>query len=138
MKKSKPRGGTRPDVGQSRINQRGRKPHRGWTTMGRSAVTDSNPHSGRRHLLRRVLIAAAILALGWLTFLDSHSLVKRLRWHAERDALQAENSALTLEIERLEREVEKGLSDEVVESVAREQYGMRRPGEIVYRVETVE
>lgn len=89
----------------------------------------------RRRLRNRVLLVGAIFMATWLTFFDSHSLAKRIGWHRELGQLQEENAYLRSEIERLEEEVARGLSDEMVEKIAREEYGMRRPGETVYRVE---
>jgi len=87
-------------------------------------------------VLRRRLILAAVAALAvWLAFFDSHSLYKRVRWHHEAARLRAENEALRQQTEDLSEKLAEGLSDEVVEQIAREQYGMRRPGETVYRVE---
>ena len=74
----------------------------------------------------------------WLAFFDSHSLARRVAWHQEATRLRAENQALRDDIERLEVQVEEARSDEMVETIAREQYGMRRPGERVYRVETAQ
>ena len=82
---------------------------------------------------RLVWIAAAALA-GWLLFFDSHSLVQRFAWHGELRDVRADNVRLAAEIERLEQELERGLSDETVERIARGEYGMRRPGEQVFRV----
>jgi cell division protein FtsB len=61
--------------------------------------------------------------------------MKRLSWHNERAGIQKENATLASEIERLEKEIDRGLSDETVEKIAREHYGMRREGETVYPVE---
>ena len=67
-------------------------------------------------------------------FFDSHSVYKRVTWHREVTALEAENAQLRAEIERLEAELEQGLSDEEIERIAREQYGMQREGETVYPI----
>lgn len=88
-----------------------------------------------RRLRNRLFAAAAVLLLVWLTFFDSHSLVKRVTWHHEVQELREENEHLTGEIDRLEREVRQGLSDQAVERIAREEFGMRRPGETVYRIQ---
>lgn len=89
-----------------------------------------------RYRLRRVLFAAGILLLAtWLLFFDSHNIVKRIRWHHELAELEKRNEELQLEIDKLERQLSEAGSGEVVEEIAREQYGMRRPGERVYRVE---
>jgi cell division protein FtsB len=86
--------------------------------------------------LRRMVVASVILALGlWFLFLDSHSLFKRLQYAAERNHLRSEVVRLQEANAELEAQVAAGLTEEIVEKVAREQYGMRRPGETVYPLE---
>ncbi len=104
--------------------------------MGRSVLLKSLSDEVRRRMSRRLILSIAIFTIVWIAFFDSHSLVKRFSWHQEHAELLAQNEAVAAEIERLELELEKGLSDEVVEEIAREHYGMRRPGETVYRVKT--
>jgi cell division protein FtsB len=83
---------------------------------------------------RRFVITLVLLALIWVSFLDSHSFVRRVRWHVQaREALQT-NSRLRAEIERLREEIADGISDADIERIARTQYGMSRPGEVVYRI----
>lgn len=96
-------------------------------------MTSSKKPSSR--LLRRLLLAAVVLLAVWVLFFDSHSVIKRLRWHREYTELSAENEHLRQEIDVLEDRLDDPLSDEVVEQIAREEYGMRRPGETVYPVE---
>jgi cell division protein FtsB len=87
-------------------------------------------------LVRRRLVLIGIVAvLLWVMFFDSHSVLKRLRWSAQANELEKANTELRVEIEQLETDIGTASSPEVVEKVAREQYGMRRPGETVYRVE---
>jgi cell division protein FtsB len=100
-----------------------------------ASATPSTSDAPRRHLQGPLLVVAALLAALWFTFFDSHSLVKRIRWHQEAARLTEENEALRREIEILEERLAEPLSDEVIEKIAREEYGMRRPGETVYRVE---
>lgn len=84
------------------------------------------------------LIAAGLLALAaWVLFFDSHSVIRRAGYARELSRLTAENARLEAENVVLARQLEQGLNADIVERVAREQYGMRRPGERVYRVETV-
>ncbi|HMB93321.1 MAG TPA: septum formation initiator family protein [Rhodothermales bacterium] len=86
--------------------------------------------------LRRPLIGLAMLVAAlWFAFFDSHSLAKRIAWHHESQQLLEENTRLQQEINVLEARLAQPLSDEVIEKIAREQYGMRRPGETVYRIE---
>ena len=84
---------------------------------------------------RLLLLVGALLVAVWLLFLDSHSLVRRWQWHSELEQLRVENAALEQRIADLEAKLEQGIPDEVVEEIAREQYGMQRPGETVYPVE---
>lgn len=95
--------------------------------------------SSRRRPLGRILFLAAVVGLGlWIVLLDSHSLANRVKWHLEYADLQAENEQLRQEIEQLEAKLAAPVTDEVIEQIAREEYGMRRPGETVYRVEVVD
>ncbi len=85
-------------------------------------------------LRRRLMLAGLVVAAVWFAFFDSHSLLQRVQYYADAQALSAENTRLQAENAVLHRDLNAGLSDEVVEKVAREQYGMRRPGETVYPV----
>lgn len=86
--------------------------------------------------LRTRLLLAGLLMLGlWLLFFDSHSVLQRVQWHHELATLREENVRLEAEIATLETQMNELDSDLVIERIAREQYGMRRPGETVYRIE---
>lgn len=74
----------------------------------------------------------------WVGFFDSHSIYKRLSWHREAQLIEAENLELQREIERLDRQLEVDVSDEIIEQLAREQYGMRKEGETVYPIKELE
>ncbi|PSQ62301.1 MAG: septation ring formation regulator EzrA [Bacteroidetes bacterium QH_2_64_26] len=71
----------------------------------------------------------------WVLFFDSHSLLQRYHWQQELEATQRENAALREDIERLRTQLDRPLSDSAVERIAREEYGMKRPNETIYRVE---
>ena len=89
----------------------------------------------KRRLRKIILWVVVAAALGSFLFLDSHSLLKRMTWRSEYTEVRQENERLQTDIEQLEKEVSEGLSDEAVEKIAREEYGMHRPGETVYPVE---
>ena len=86
--------------------------------------------------IRRRLLGAALVGLAlWVAFFDSHSVLRRVGYARELDRLSAENERLVAENQALSAQIERGLDDATLERVAREEYGMRRPGERVYRVE---
>jgi cell division protein FtsB len=89
----------------------------------------------RPRLRRWLLVVGLTVGAVWFLFFDSHSLLRRGHYYTEARALANENAELQAQIDRLEAQLDAGLSDELVEAVAREQYGMRRPGETVYPVE---
>ncbi len=97
--------------------------------------TAANAAPPRRRLRRPLVAMVLLLGALWFTFFDSYSLVKRVRWHSEYTRLSQENVHLRHEVDILEERLKNPLPDEVIEKIAREQYGMRRPGETVYRVE---
>lgn len=79
-----------------------------------------------------ILVGAGLLI--WLAFFDSHSLMSRVKWYSEYKSLESQNDQLRSDITFLEGELSKGLSNEAVEKIAREQYGMKRESETVYPV----
>ena len=88
---------------------------------------------------RRRAVIALLVGLGlWVAFLDSHSLLRRALYARDLGRIETENAELQRENAQLSAAVEDGLDAGTVEKVAREQYGMRRPGETVYRVVTEE
>lgn len=93
-----------------------------------------NLETGGSAYRRWILWAVGIGVLVWIAFFDSHSLLRRVQWRMEYEDLQEENRALREEISRVHDRIEAIESDEMIERIAREQYGMSRPGETVYRV----
>ncbi len=91
-----------------------------------------------KRLRRRLLLAGALALALWVAFFDSHSVWRRVSYARELDRLTEENAGLEAENTALSAQIDRGLDAETVERVAREQYGMRRPGERVYRVESDE
>ena len=90
--------------------------------------------SGNR-LLRFLLFMLLFWGALWFIWFDSFSLVRRVHWKNEFVKLRHENDSLQAEIATLESKLGSPPSDETIEKIAREQYGMRREGETVYRVE---
>lgn len=92
----------------------------------------------KRYLRKSLFLSVLTLLIVWLAFFDSHSLVKRLTWRQEAIALSRENEVLKQRIEELERQLNTNLSEDVIEQLARERYGMRMEGETVYQVEEIQ
>lgn len=79
----------------------------------------------------RVLIIILIL---WVGFSFGKNAVTNFRLKREIESLEKRIVVLEMRKEDLEREIEEWLSPENVERVAREQLGLVKPGEVVYRL----
>lgn len=92
--------------------------------------------SASKKRLRRWLLGGILVALFvWIGFFDSHSLLRRYQWHQEHEQLAQENEELRRKNEQLREQLDRPLTDSLVERIAREEYGMKRPGETVYRLQ---
>lgn len=79
----------------------------------------------------RILILLLVL---WVGFSFGKNAVANYRLKQEIRALEKRIAVLEMRREDLEREIEQWLSPENVERVAREQLGLVKPGEVVYRL----
>jgi len=102
--------------------------------------------SARSTWVRRIGIAAVVaVALGYVPYhvYASSGLARFVRLRAERDGLHASNLKLAEENRRLRQDLdalvdEPGdteLSRSAVERIARDELGLVRPGEIVFKIE---
>ncbi len=92
-----------------------------------------NPLRWKKSFLVGLLVA--FLAI-WFLFLDTYSLYTRYELHQRKVELERKTDELREEIDLLEVKIEEIETDpSVLERIAREEYGMRKPGETVYRVE---
>lgn len=96
------------------------------------AASNSNSFDNR---LGWTVGAIVVGIVTWVLFFDSHSLLKRYYWQQELESLTQENKRLRTDIERLQTKLDKPLPDSVVERIAREEYGMKQPGETIYQIE---
>lgn len=92
---------------------------------------DPNSSSARFRWVVGLLLAGV---LTWVLFFDSHSVLRRYSWQQELESLRKENAELRQNIERLRTKLDRPLPDSVVARIAREEYGMKRPGETIYRI----
>jgi len=92
-------------------------------------------HRIRTRLIRWGLVLLAVGAGIWVLFLDTHSVMHRIELHREYEAIHAENEKLRNQIEALNEQLDDSLSDDEIERIAREEYGMQYPNETVHRIE---
>lgn len=91
-----------------------------------------NPLNWRRSFLIWLLIGFVVL---WFGFLDTYSLWTRYQLERQKKELIQETKALTEKTQELEAKINQLDNDELLlERIARERYGMRKPGENVYRI----
>jgi cell division protein FtsL len=79
----------------------------------------------------RILVLLLIL---WVGFSFARGGWENLKLKRQIEALEKQLIVLEMRKEDLEREIEEWRSPENVERVAREQLGLVKPGEVVYRV----
>ena len=92
-----------------------------------------NPLNWRKSFL--LLILGGFLLL-WFLFLDTYSIYTRYELSSRKSELIEKTKALKKENARLEKKVNTMKSDSMlIERIAREQYGMRKPGETVYKID---
>ncbi|MBO6793006.1 MAG: septum formation initiator family protein [Balneolaceae bacterium] len=93
-----------------------------------------NPLRWKKSVLFSLLVAFVIV---WFSFIDVYSL--RTRWELSQrknelkqrtDELHVKSDVLKVKLESLESD------PALLEKIAREQYGMRKPGETVYKIKT--
>jgi cell division protein FtsL len=95
-----------------------------------------NPRQATRVTIRAVVLLSGVLTIVFLvSFVFSEEGIAELRQAQKRvDTLQSEIRQLEQENARLEAEIENlQESSFAVERIAREDLGMSKPGEIVYR-----
>ncbi len=79
----------------------------------------------------RILLLMVIL---WVGFSFGKNAVANFKLRQEIDSLEKRLVVLEMRKADLEREIEEWKSPENVERVAREQLGLVKPGEVVYRL----
>jgi cell division protein FtsB len=92
-----------------------------------------NPLRWRRSFLFSVLLLMLVI---WFGFIDTYSIRTRIQLNMEKKELVRETERLREETAELQRKMDNLASDPgILEQLAREEYGMRKPGEIIYRVQ---
>lgn len=93
-----------------------------------------NPLRWRKQFLFTVLAAFLVI---WFVFLDTYSLTTRVLLTKEKSDLIRKTEQLRTETIELEKRIADLKNDsELLERIAREEYGMKKPNETVYRVKS--
>mgnify|MGYP000721603199 CR=1 FL=1 len=91
-----------------------------------------NPLRWKKSFLALLLAAFVIV---WFTFIDTYSLKTRWDLHSQKEELKERTEKLNAESEELKEKINELENDPaLLEKIAREEYGMRKPGETVYKV----
>jgi len=91
-----------------------------------------NPLHWKKSFL--VLFLTAFI-VAWFSFIDTYSLKTRWDLSSQKKELQERTEGLNAQSEELKTKIEQLENDPaLLEKIAREEYGMRKPGETVYKV----
>lgn len=91
-----------------------------------------NPLRWNKSFLITLLSAFVII---WFSFLDTYSLKTRWDLHSQKEDYKARTEQLRAESEELRKKIDRLEKDPaLLEKIAREDYGMKKPGETVYKV----
>lgn len=82
-----------------------------------------------------LLLVLGGFVLIWFTFIDTYSLWTRYQLNQRYDNLKAKTEQLEADTELLKQKIDKLNNDPVLlERIAREEYGMKREGETIYKI----
>ncbi|MEX0649308.1 MAG: septum formation initiator family protein [Balneolaceae bacterium] len=95
-----------------------------------------NPFRWKKSFL---MTAVAGFVIIWFLFIDNYSLLTRFQLDRQKTELIERTEELKNETAELEHKI-KDLEDnpDLLEKIAREEYGMRKPDETVYKVKRPE
>lgn len=91
-----------------------------------------NPLYWKKSFLISLLIGFFVL---WFAFFDTYSLMTRYQLNSQKSDLVERTQELNKKSEELKQKIEDLKNNpDLLEKIAREEYGMRKPGETVYRI----
>ncbi len=95
-----------------------------------------NPLRWKRSILASVLVGFVAI---WFLFIDTYSVLTRVQLHMQKGDLIEKTEEYRQKTAELEQKIEELESNpDLLEKIAREEYGMRKPGENVYRIKSAE
>jgi cell division protein FtsB len=91
-----------------------------------------NPLRWRKSFLFLVLGGFVLI---WFTFLDTYSLLTRYQLSQQKQELKERTKEFETEAANLKQQIEELQDDpSLLERIAREEYGMRKEGETIYKI----
>lgn len=95
-----------------------------------------NPLRWKKSFL--VILLSAFVVM-WFTLIDTYSVKTRWDLHSQKKELKERTTEFNKNSEELKIKIENLDKDSaLLEKIAREDYGMRKPGETVYKVKRTE
>lgn len=95
-----------------------------------------NPLRWRKSFLFLILGGFVVI---WFTFIDTYSIWTRIELSQRKAELKAKKEQLKAETNLLKKKIENLRTDPfLLERIAREEYGMKKEGETVYKINEVE
>lgn len=91
-----------------------------------------NPLYWKKSVLLGLLAAVVVI---WIAFIDTYSVLTRVQLEWRKAELIEETHQLEIRKEQLQKSLQEISGDKALEKIAREEYGMRKPGETVYKIE---
>ena len=81
-----------------------------------------------------LLVLGGIIFI-WFSFIDTYSLWTRYQLNQRYDELKAKTEQLENDTDQLKQKIENLSNDPVLlERIAREEYGMKKEGETIYKI----
>lgn len=92
-----------------------------------------NPLHWKKSILASILAGFIVV---WFSFFDTYSLFTKYQLESQKKELIQKTKDLEVRTNELDEKI-SNLSDnpDLLEKIAREEYGMRKPGETVYKIE---
>lgn len=95
-----------------------------------------NPLRWRKSFLFLVLGGFVLI---WFLFIDTYSVWTRYQLSQEKEELKQKTEELQANTSELKESIEKLENDpDLLERIAREEYGMKKEGETVYKIKPVD
>lgn len=86
-----------------------------------------------------LLLVLGGFVLIWFTFIDTYSLWTRYELNQRYENLKAKTEQLEADTQLLKQKIEKLRNDPaLLERIAREEYGMKKKGETIYKIKETE